>query len=78
VEFVYYLIHNIGDGVQWEDREAAVAAHAGEVWLGDILVMMSPANAPSANVARKIGSEYWKQADFDGFMVDLYRLIVAN
>jgi hypothetical protein len=26
----------------------------------------APANAPSANVARKIGSEYWKQADFDG------------
>jgi uncharacterized protein YbjT (DUF2867 family) len=27
VDFVYYLIHNIGDGVQWEEREAAGAAN---------------------------------------------------
>ena len=75
-EFGWRLIESArGNGYATEAAQA-VLEHAGEVWSGDILVMIAPNNAPSSNVARKIGSTFWKKVDFDDFLVDFYRLTV--
>ena len=48
----------------------AVARREASGWL---LCLIDPANAPSHNVARKVGFEPWRRVDMDG-PVDLLRL----
>lgn len=45
---------------------------------GEILAMIDPTNRASANVARKLGFVFWKQAVVGGFLDDLYRFDVAQ
>jgi RimJ/RimL family protein N-acetyltransferase len=53
----------------------AILAHAAEVSDAEILAIIDPQNAPSQNVAGKLGFTFWKQALVDdGYLVNLSRL----
>jgi RimJ/RimL family protein N-acetyltransferase len=77
-EFGWRLIESARGNGYATEAARAVVEHAAEVWSGDILVIMGPTNERSANVARKIGSVFWKQADFEDAMIDVYRLTVPG
>lgn len=46
---------------------------AAETFRGELLAMIDPTNAASQNVIAKLGFEYWKQAEIDGWLDNLYR-----
>ena len=65
-----------GQGYATEASQAVLALSQ-DNFQGEILAMIDPTNHPSANVARKLGFVFWKQALIDGFFDDLYRIRVA-
>ena len=56
----------------------AVLGIVTETFRGEILAMIDPTNEPSSNVARKLGFSFWKQAEFDGWLADFYRIEVGT
>jgi len=76
LEFGYRLVP--------EARGKGYATEAGRVVLdvaeltfrGEILAMIDPTNIPSQNVALKLGFRFWKQAEVDGYLDNLYSLKV--
>ncbi len=73
LEFGWRLVPEArGHGYATEAGRALLEI-AGESFRGEILAMIDPANAPSQNVARKLGFTFWKQATIDGYVDDLYR-----
>jgi RimJ/RimL family protein N-acetyltransferase len=76
LEFGWRLVPEArGKGFATEAGRAVLSLADGN-FRGEILAMIDPANAPSANVARKLGFAFWKQAPVDDYLVDLYRLRV--
>jgi RimJ/RimL family protein N-acetyltransferase len=76
-EFGWRLVESSrGNGYATEAAEAVIA-HAGDVWCGEIIAIINLTNAPSANVARKVGLEFWKQAEIDDDVADVFRLRVG-
>jgi RimJ/RimL family protein N-acetyltransferase len=75
LEFGYRLVpHARGNGYVTEAGRAVVALME-QTFRGELLAMIDPTNAPSRNVAGKLGFEFWKQAIVDdGFLADMYRL----
>ena len=59
------------------EASRAVLGLASECYRGELLAMIDPTNHASANVARKIGFVFWKQAVIDDYLDDLYRLQVG-
>ena len=53
---------------------AAELAFVKAGFTGEILPMIDPRNAPSQNVARKLGFAFWKQAVVNGYLDDIFRL----
>jgi RimJ/RimL family protein N-acetyltransferase len=77
LEFGWRLVPSArGQGYATEASRAVLALSA-ESFRGEILAMIDPTNHASANVARKLGFVFWKQALIDGFVDDLYRISVA-
>lgn len=60
------------------EASAAVLGIAARSFEGELLAMIDPTNAPSRRVAIKLGFTYWKQAEVNGFLDDLYRLRVPD
>jgi RimJ/RimL family protein N-acetyltransferase len=54
----------------------ALLGLAAATFRGELLAMIDPANAPSRNVAAKLGFTFWKRAWVDGYVDDLYSLAV--
>ena len=55
----------------------AVLAVRGRNLRGEILAMIDPTNHASANVARKLGFVFWKQAVVNGYVDNLHRLHIC-
>jgi RimJ/RimL family protein N-acetyltransferase len=77
LEFGWRLVPEARGKGYATEASRAVLALAGETFRGEILAIIDPANHSSANVARKIGFTFWKQAPLDGYVVDLYRLHIG-
>ncbi len=75
LEFGYRLVpHARGRGYATEAGHAVLALMA-QTFGGELLAMIDPTNAPSSNVAGKLGFDFWKQAIVDdGFLADMYRM----
>ena len=73
-EFGYRLcVDARGNGYATEAGQALVDL-ARASYQGSILAMIDPANHPSMRVIDKLGCPYWKQAQLDGYLTNLYRL----
>jgi RimJ/RimL family protein N-acetyltransferase len=46
---------------------------AEKTFSGEFLAMIDPTNAPSQNVAEKLGFTFWKQAVVHGYLDTIYR-----
>jgi len=74
LEFGWRLVPEArGKGYATEASRAVLALAAGS-FRGELLAMIDPTNHASANVARKIGFAFWKQAVIDDYLDDLYRV----
>jgi RimJ/RimL family protein N-acetyltransferase len=56
----------------------ALLDRAAEVFSGEIIAMVDPSNAPSRNVAEKLGFAFWKQALVEGWVTDILRLWIGG
>ena len=77
LEYGYRLVPEARGKGYATEAGRAVLSIAEATFSGEILAMIDPANAPSQNVARKLGFGLWKRDVADGFLVDLYRLQVG-
>jgi RimJ/RimL family protein N-acetyltransferase len=73
LEFGYRLVPEArGKGYATEAGRALIAL-AAESFHGEMLAMVDPTNEPSMNVITKLGFTFWKQAEVDGYLDNLYR-----
>jgi len=73
LEFGWRLVPEArGRGYATEAGRALLVV-AAETFHGEILAMIDPTNAPSKNVAEKLGFTFWKPAIVDDFLDDMYR-----
>ena len=76
LEFGYRLVPEArGRGYATEAGSTLVAL-AAETFRGEVLAMVDPRNDPSQGVIRKLGFEYWKEIEIDGYRDDLFRRTV--
>ncbi len=73
LEFGYRLVPGTRGRGYAADAGHAVLALASETFRGELLAMIDPANTASQNVIAKLGFEFWKSAEIDGFHDGLYR-----
>ena len=72
LEFGYRLVPRArGQGYATEASLALLAAAAS--FRGELLAMIDRQNMASKGVIGKLGFEFWKLADIDGYRVELYR-----
>ena len=77
LEFGWRLVPGArGKGYATEASRAVLSLAAG-CFHGEILAMIDPTNHGSANVARKLGFVFLKQAVIDDYLDDLYRLQIV-
>jgi RimJ/RimL family protein N-acetyltransferase len=74
LEFGWRLVPEARGRGYATEAAGAVLTTAAAGFSGEILAMIDPANAPSKNVARKLGFAFWKSAPVDDYVVDLFRL----
>jgi RimJ/RimL family protein N-acetyltransferase len=73
LEYGYRLVPEArGRGYATEAGQALVSV-AAETFDGELLAMIDPRNTASSRVITKLGFEYWKRAEINGFEDDLYR-----
>jgi len=73
LEFGYRLVPEArGRGFATEAGRALLA-RAAETFRGELLAMVDPTNAPSIGVITKLGFTFWKQAEIDGYVDNIYR-----
>jgi RimJ/RimL family protein N-acetyltransferase len=73
LEYGYRLVPDArGRGYATEAGRAVVAL-AEETWRGELLAMIDPTNIASQRVISKLGFAYWKQAEIDCFVDNMYR-----
>src|SRR4051794_17738853 len=71
LEFGWRLVPDArGKGYATEASRAVLGLANGS-FQGEILAMIDPTNHASANVARKLGFVFWKQAVIDDWLADL-------
>jgi RimJ/RimL family protein N-acetyltransferase len=74
LEFGWRLVPEArGHGYATEAGRALLGL-AAETFHGELLAMIDPTNAPSKNVAAKLGFTFWKRDMVNGYVDDLYRL----
>ena len=66
-----------GQGFATEAAQALLEL-AAQTFDGEILAMIDPRNIPLQKVIAKLGFVYWKQAEADGFLDNLYRRRVGE
>jgi RimJ/RimL family protein N-acetyltransferase len=74
LEFGYRLVPEARGRGHATEAGRAVIARAAQTFRGEILAMIDPTNHPSQNVAGKLGFAFWKPANVDGWLVNMYRL----
>jgi RimJ/RimL family protein N-acetyltransferase len=76
LEYGYRLVPDArGRGYATEAGRALLAVATKE-YNGEILAIIDPMNFASQGVANKLGFTFWKQAEVDGWLCNLYRLTV--
>ncbi len=73
LEYGYRLVPSARGRGYATEAGSAVLAVAEESFTGELIAMIDPRNAPSANVITKLGFTWWKRAIVDGFEDDIYR-----
>jgi RimJ/RimL family protein N-acetyltransferase len=73
LEYGYRLVPDARGHGYATEAGLALLALAGETFRGEVLAMIDPTNQPSQRVIGKLGFTYWKQAEDDGFIVNMYR-----
>jgi RimJ/RimL family protein N-acetyltransferase len=73
LEFGYRLVPEARGRGYATEAGRAILGLAAETYHGELLAMIDPTNAPSKNVAAKLGFTFWKQAVVDGWLDDLHR-----
>lgn len=77
LEFGYRLVPEArGQGYATEAGQA-VLAKAAETFRGEIFAIIDPRNHASQNLARKLGFRFWRQAVVNGYLDNIYRLLIA-
>jgi RimJ/RimL family protein N-acetyltransferase len=56
----------------------ALLVRANEVFRGEVIAMIDPANVPSRKVAAKLGFGFWKQSVVGGYVTDILRLWIGE
>jgi len=69
--------HARGHGFATEAAEA-VLNEAANSFHGEILAFMDPTNQTSERVALKLGFLFWKQAQVEGYLDNVYRLQIGG
>jgi RimJ/RimL family protein N-acetyltransferase len=77
LEFGYRLVPEARGRGYATEAGRAVLAVAAEAFRGELLAMIDPTNAASSNVIAKLGFTFWKSAEVDGYLDDLYRRTFA-
>jgi RimJ/RimL family protein N-acetyltransferase len=62
-----------GKGYATEATRALLTRAAAE-YSGDLIAIIHPDNQPSQNVCHKVGFRWWKTADVDGHLRNIYRM----
>lgn len=74
LEFGWRLVPEArGHGYATEAGRALLEI-AAESFHGEVLAMIDPTNAPSQNVAAKLGFTFWKHTQVNGYWDDILRL----
>jgi RimJ/RimL family protein N-acetyltransferase len=75
LEFGYRLVPEARGHGYATEAGRTVLALAAESFHGELLAMIDPTNAPSRNVAAKLGFTFWKQAVVNDYLDDIHRLV---
>ena len=78
LEWGYRLVRQSRGRGYATEASRALLSKAHQVYAGELLAIIDPANFASQNVCRKLGFTFWKQAPVDGDMRNLYRLIAGQ
>ena len=73
LEFGYRLVPEARGRGYATEAGRAVLEVAGETFRGELLAMIDPTNDASQGVIGKLGFTFWKQAEVDGYVDNLYR-----
>jgi len=73
LEFGYRLVPSARERGYATEAGLAVLAVAADSFRGELLAMIDPTNQPSQGVIGKLGFTFWKQAEVDGYVDNLYR-----
>jgi RimJ/RimL family protein N-acetyltransferase len=73
LEYGYRLVPDARRRGYATEAGRALLALAEATFRGELLAMIDPTNIPSQRVITKLGFSYWKQAEIDGFIDNLYR-----
>lgn len=73
LEYGYRLVPDARGRGYATEAGTALLQLAEHDFRGELLAMIDPTNAASKSVIGKLGFEFWKQAEIDGYVDDLYR-----
>ena len=73
LEFGYRLVPRARGNGYATEASLALLAVASESFRGELLAMIDPRNMASKGVIGKLGFEFWKIADIEGYRDELYR-----
>jgi RimJ/RimL family protein N-acetyltransferase len=73
LEFGYRLVPDARGRGYATEAGRAVLALAADTFRGEVLGMVDPTNDASMRVMAKLGFEFWKQAEVNGWLDNLYR-----
>ena len=73
LEFGYRLVPDAHGRGYATEAGRAVLDVATETFRGELLAMIDPTNDASQGVIGKLGFTFWKQAEVDGYIDNLYR-----
>ena len=78
LEYGYRLVPDARGCGYATEAGIALLALAGRSFRGELLAMIDPTNEPSQRVIGKLGFTYWKQAEVDGYIDNMYRRSFAD
>lgn len=78
LEYGYRLVPEVRGRGYATEAGAALLSFAASTFRGELLAMIDPTNEPSQRVIAKLGFTYWKQAEVDGFVDNMYRRVFAG
>jgi RimJ/RimL family protein N-acetyltransferase len=78
LEWGYRLVHEARGMGYATEASRALLARAHESFSGELVAMIDPANRASQNVCRKLGFDFLKRASVDGYVRNIYTLVMRD